>query len=161
MNSKKTVMDTQTILILVVIGICAGVLSGLVGVGGGIIIVPALVFFLAFSQKMAQGTSLGILLLPVGILGVLQYYKQGYIDMRVVVIISLAFFLGSYFGSKIALSLSNDAVKKIFAIVMIIIAIKMLFFDKSTKINDITKSEQPIESPPNQTSIHHKGDSTG
>lgn len=161
MTSKKTVMDAQTILILIVIGICAGILSGLVGVGGGIIIVPALVFFLAFSQKMAQGTSLGILLLPVGILGVLQYYKQGYIDMRVVVIISLAFFLGSYFGSKIALSLSNEAVKKIFAIMMIVISIKMLFFDSTKKTGDSTKSEQPTKSPPNQASGHQKGDSTG
>ncbi|MBK8610416.1 MAG: sulfite exporter TauE/SafE family protein [Chitinophagaceae bacterium] len=134
----------QTILILAAIGICAGILSGLVGVGGGIVIVPALVFFLAFSQKMAQGTSLGILLLPVGILGVIQYYKQGYIDMRVVVIISLAFLIGSYFGSKIALSLPQDTVKKIFAVLMMIIAVKMLFFDKSKKATDETDPKQPI-----------------
>lgn len=135
-------MDMQTVLILIAIGICAGVLSGLVGVGGGIIIVPALVFFLAFSQKMAQGTSLGILLLPVGILGVIQYYKQGYIDMRVVVVISLAFFFGSYFGSKIALSLSQETVKKIFAVLMIVIAVKMLFFDKSKKTTAQTGIER-------------------
>lgn len=147
-------MDAQTILILIAIGICAGMLSGLVGIGGGVIIVPALVFFLAFSQKMAQGTSLGILLLPVGLLGVFQYYKQGYIDMRVVVIISLAFFLGSYFGSRIAISLSNEAVKKIFAIMMIVIAIKMLFFDRTKKTGDSPKSEQQMKSPPNQASGH-------
>lgn len=126
-------MDMQTILILVLIGIGAGVLSGLVGVGGGIIIVPALVFFLGFSQKMAQGTSLGILLLPVGILGVLQFYKQGYINLNVVWIISAAFLFGSYFGSKIALSLPQDTVKKIFAVMMILIAAKLLFFDKPIK----------------------------
>lgn len=123
-------MDMQTIMILVAIGICAGLLSGLVGVGGGIIIVPALVFFLGFSQKMAQGTSLGILLLPVGILGVMQFYKQGYIDFKVVGIISLAFLFGSYFGSRIALSLPQEIVKKIFACLMILIAVKLLFFDK-------------------------------
>ena len=126
-------MDAQTILILLLVGIGAGMLSGLVGVGGGIIIVPALVFFLGFSQKMSQGTSLGILLLPVGILGVLQYYKQGYIDFKVVGIISLAFLFGSYFGSKIALSLPQETVKKIFAVMMILIAIKLLFFDKQKK----------------------------
>lgn len=72
-------MDVQLIIILILVGIASGMLGGMVGVGGGIIIVPALVFFLGFSQKMAQGTSLGILLLPVGILGVMQYYKQGYL----------------------------------------------------------------------------------
>src|SRR5437868_14050496 len=102
MNAKIINMDFQTIMILVIIGICAGILSGLVGVGGGIIIVPALVFFMNFSQKMAQGTSLGILLLPVGILGVLQFYRQGYINWNVVWVISLAFLVGSYFGSRIA-----------------------------------------------------------
>ena len=135
-------MGTQMILILILVGIAAGMLSGLVGVGGGIIIVPALVYFLAFSQKMAQGTSLGILLLPIGILGVIQYYKGGYIDMRVVVIISLAFLFGSYFGSKIALSLPQETVKKVFAILMLLIAVKMLFFDKSKKIVDTTDTTQ-------------------
>lgn len=134
-------MSTQMILILIMVGITAGVLSGLVGVGGGIIIVPALIFFLGFSQKMAQGTSLGILLLPIGLLGVFQYYKQGYIDMRVVAIISLAFFAGSYFGSKIALSLPQETVKKVFAILMIVISCKMLFFDKPKKTNTVPASE--------------------
>lgn len=123
-------MNMQTIIILILVGIAAGMLSGLVGVGGGIIIVPALVFFLGFSQKMAQGTSLGILLLPVGILGLIQYYKQGYVDLKVVLIISLAFLFGSYFGSKIALRLPQDTIRKIFAVLMILIAIKLLFFDK-------------------------------
>lgn len=144
MKPKKAAMEMQMILILVAVGICAGMLSGLVGVGGGIIIVPALVFFLAFSQKMAQGTSLGILLLPVGILGVIQYYKQGYIDMRVVAIISVAFLAGSYFGSKIALNLPQETVKKIFAVMMILIAVKMLFFDKTKKNNDQTGIEKQV-----------------
>jgi len=130
-NSKP--MDVQMIIILVLIGIVSGMLGGMVGVGGGIIIVPALVFFLGFSQKMAQGTSLGILLLPVGILGVMQYYKQGYIDLKVVLIISLGFVIGNLFGSKIALSLPPEAVKKALAIFMIIVAIKMLFFDKTAE----------------------------
>ena len=133
----------QTVIILIIIGMVAGILGGMVGVGGGIIIVPALIFFLGFSQKMAQGTSLGILLLPVGILGVFQYYKQGYIDMKVVLIISLGFLIGSFFGSKIALSLSQETVKKIFAALMIIVAVKMLFFDK--KIEDKTSSSRLVK----------------
>lgn len=136
-------MDLQTIVILILIGIAAGILGGMVGVGGGIIIVPALIFFLGFTQKMAQGTSLGILLLPVGILGVFQYYKQGYVDMRVVVVISLGFLIGSFFGSKIALALPQETVKKVFAVLMIVVAIKMIFFDKSTdeKATGLKKEE--------------------
>lgn len=134
-------MNMQTIIILILVGIAAGMLSGLVGVGGGIIIVPALVFFLGFSQKMAQGTSLGILLLPVGILGLIQYYKQGYVDLKVVLIISLAFLFGSYFGSKIALRLPQDTIRKIFAVLMILIAIKLLFFDKKAKHVEVPASE--------------------
>jgi len=100
------------LLLLIVIGLASGMLSGMVGVGGGLIIVPALIFFLAFSQKEAQGTSLGILLLPVGILGVMQYYKQGYVDIKVVLLVSLGFVLGNYFGSKLALSLPEEKLKK-------------------------------------------------
>lgn len=121
------------ILILILIGLFSGALSGMVGVGGGIIIVPALVYFLAFSQKEAQGTSLGILLLPVGILGVMQYYKQGQVDLRVVLIVSIAFLAGNFFGSKLALSLPDKTLKKIFAIVLIFVAIKMLLIDGSKK----------------------------
>ena len=117
----------------------AGILGGLVGIGGGIIIVPSLIYFLSFSQKEAQGTSLGILLLPVGILGVLQFYKAGYVDLRTVWVVSFGFLVGSYFGSKIASGFPQETVKKIFAILMILIALKMLFFDK--KMED-TKSER-------------------
>ncbi|MEO5649966.1 MAG: sulfite exporter TauE/SafE family protein [Ginsengibacter sp.] len=126
-------MNLQIILILILVGLAAGMLSGLVGVGGGIIIVPSLVYFLAFSQKQAQGTSLGILLLPIGILGVWQYYKAGYVDWRTVWLVALGFLAGSYLGSKIAINISQEMVKKIFAILMIIVACKMLFFDKKIK----------------------------
>jgi uncharacterized membrane protein YfcA len=145
MTAKKSTMDIQTILLLLLVGLAAGMLSGLVGVGGGIIIVPALVFLLGFSQKMAQGTSLGLLLLPVGILGAIQYYKQGYIDFKIVGIISLAFIFGSYFGSRIALVLSQETVKKIFACLMILIAVKMLFFDKPKAAESTAMTEQDGE----------------
>ena len=137
-------MDLQTILIIVVIGIAAGVLSGLIGVGGGIIIVPALVLLIGFTQKEAQGTSLGVLLLPVGILGVLQYYKQGHIDIKVVGYLSVGFIVGGYFGSKIAMNISQEAVKKIFAIVMIIISVKMIFFDKPKKDNTVSNNKETV-----------------
>ena len=131
MPKKDKKMDIQTLIILILIGLASGILGGMVGIGGGIIIVPALVYFLGFSQKMAQGTSLAILLLPIGLLGVIQFYKEGFIDIRFSIIIALAFFFGSYFGSRIALSFSQESVKKIFAILMLLIALKMLFFDKA------------------------------
>ena len=118
---------------LICIGLVSGVLSGLIGVGGGIIIVPSLVYFLAFSQKEAQGTSLGILLLPVGILAVLKYYKEGYIDTRIVLLVSVGFVIGGYFGSKLALNLNDSTVKKVFAVVMLLLSLKILFIDKAKK----------------------------
>lgn len=132
-------MSAFTIVMLIIIGIAAGLLSGLVGVGGGLIIVPALVYFLAFTQKQAQGTSLAILLLPIGILAVINYYKDPAVslDVSVVVLIVIGFIIGSYFGSKLALSLPDATVKKIFAIFMMLVAIKMLFIDKP-------KSDVPV-----------------
>ena len=123
-------MTAQIVIILVLIGLFAGMLSGLIGVGGGIIIVPALVFFLGFTQHEAQGTSLGLLLLPVGILAVANYYKQGYVDIKVVVIMCAAFIIGGWLGSKFSLSLPQETVKKIFAVILLLVAGKMLFIDK-------------------------------
>ena len=123
-------MTYQTIILVIIVGLAAGLLSGLVGVGGGIIIVPALVFILGFSQHEAQGTSLGILLLPAGIFAAMNYYKQGYIDLKVVLILFVGFLIGGYLGSKISLNMSEAVIKKIFAGVLAVIAIKMLFFEK-------------------------------
>lgn len=136
---KKVNMDIQTIIIIVLTGIAAGILGGLVGVGGGIIIVPALVYLVGFSQHTAQGTSLGLIMFPVGILGVLQYYKSGHVDFKVVGILAIGFLIGSFFGSKLALSLPQETVKKIFAILMILIAIKMLFLDKKKVLTEKEK----------------------
>jgi len=123
-------MNLQTVILLIVVGLAAGALSGMVGVGGGIIIVPALVYILGFSQLKAQGTSLGLLLLPAGILAVWNYYKQGYIDIKVVGIMCVSFMLGGWLGSKFSLSISQETVKKIFAIVLLLVGCKMLFLDK-------------------------------
>lgn len=122
-------MNIETLMLLIAIGFAAGVMSGLVGIGGGIIIVPALVFFLGFSQQEAQGTSLGLLLLPVGILAVMNYYNKGYIDVKVVGIMCLAFVVGGWVGSKVALQISEEAMKKIFAIILLYTAVKMLHWD--------------------------------
>ena len=130
MNQKPPHMDIQMILILLLVGLAAGALGGMVGIGGGIIIVPALVYFLGFSQFKAQGTSLALLLPPLGILGVMQYYKQGYVDFKIVGILAVGFLIGSLFGSKWALNLPQETIKKVFACLLILVALKMLFLDK-------------------------------
>ena len=124
-------MTTELVAIILVIGLCAGILSGLVGVGGGLIVVPALIFFLGFNQHQAQGTSLGLLLLPVGFLAVLNYYNKGNVDIKVVAIMSIAFIAGGWLGSKLALRLPEDTVKKVFAIFLFYSAFKLLGWDKA------------------------------
>jgi hypothetical protein len=148
MVDKPKHMDIQMVLIIVLIGLAAGMLGGMVGVGGGIIIVPALIYFLGFSQFKAQGTSLALIMFPVGILGVIHYYKLGHVDFRVVGILAMGFLVGSYFGSKFTLSLPQEQVKKIFAVLLIIIAVKMLFLDKSKP----PKQERAASLP--ETSTH-------
>ena len=124
-------LNLTTILILLALGLIAGILSSMVGIGGGILIVPALVFIFAVSQKMAQGTSLVMLLPPIGVFAVMNYYKAGYVDFKVAGILIVAFIAGSYFGSKIALNLEEVTLKRIFGVFLMLIAIKYLFFSRS------------------------------
>jgi len=128
MNNIPKKLSMNEVLILLCIGVAAGLLSGMVGVGGGIIIVPALVYFLSFNQQMAQGTSLSILLLPTGIFAVMNYYKEGYVDWKVALIIASSFLLGGFIGSKVAISLDQNIVKKIFATFMVLMGLKMLIW---------------------------------
>jgi uncharacterized membrane protein YfcA len=119
-------MSLQTILVLCVIGIAAGMLSGMVGVGGGIIIVPALVFIVGLSQHQAQGTSLFILSLPVLLFAVFNYWKSGNVNWRFGLIIASTFIVGSYFGSKLSLKLPEAWVKLIFGLLLAYVSIQML-----------------------------------
>jgi uncharacterized protein len=115
-----------TVMILLCVGLAAGILSGLVGIGGGIIIVPALIYFMGVSQHEAQGTSLAVLLLPVGIFAVFNYYKAGYVDLRSTLLIASTFLIGGFIGSKIAISIDQNTVKKIFGVVLLLVAFKMI-----------------------------------
>ena len=119
-------MTVTTIVSLIVIGLLAGILSGLVGVGGGIIMVPLLILFLGFSQHQAQGTSLTVLVVPVTALAVFNYYKQGYINWKYALVIALFFVIGGYFGSKLAISIDQKMLKKIFSIVLLLVGVKLL-----------------------------------
>ena len=123
-------MEIQHVIVIAIIGIAAGILSGLLGLGGAIIIIPALVMALGFSQQMAQGTTLMMMVLPIGALAAFQYYQQGLVDFKVAMIMAFFFFIGGYFGAKLATQLPLEILKKSFAIMMILIALKMLFFTK-------------------------------
>jgi uncharacterized membrane protein YfcA len=110
----------------VVIGLVAGMLSGLVGIGGGLLMVPALVWLLSYSQHQAQGTSLAVLMLPVVFLAARDYYKAGHIDPKVVGVIAAAFVVGGYFGGKWALALPADQLRKVFGVILLLASIKLL-----------------------------------
>lgn len=125
---KTKQLNMTTILILLCIGLIAGILSGMVGIGGGIVIVPALVYFMSMSQHEAQGTSLAVLLLPVGILAVYYYYNAGYVDIKSALIIALTFVIGGFVGSKIAIAFDQNILKKVFGIFMLLLSLKMIFW---------------------------------
>jgi len=112
---------------LLVLGIIAGYFSGLVGIGGGVIIVPALVLVFGFSQYGAQGTTLALLIPPIGILAVWKYYQKGYVDIKTAAIICVGFIIGGYLGSLNAVSIQQDTLRKIFAITLIVLGVKMFF----------------------------------
>ncbi len=114
------------VLILLSVGLIAGFLSGLIGIGGGIVIVPVLVYLLNMNQKMAQGTTLFMFLFPIGILGVYNYYKGGYVDFKTALIIGATFFIGSYYGSKTLIAVDTKIIKQIFGAMLILMGIKML-----------------------------------
>ena len=142
-----------TYIILILIGLVAGFISGLIGIGGGVFIVPALVMLLGYSQKAAQGTSLGILLLPVGILAVYKYYQHGYLNLGSVLVMAGAFLVGSLLGSQLAMSWSDQLVKKAFAIILLIISLKMLVFDDYMARREMGKTNHSEKIYPEERKI--------
>jgi len=121
-------MTITTIITLIIIGLLAGILSGLVGVGGGIIMVPLFVFFLGLTQHNAQGLSLAVMLPPVTFLAVYNYHHAGGgIDWKVALIVATLFIIGGFIGSKIALQIDQRILKRIFGVMMLIVAIKLIF----------------------------------
>jgi len=120
-------MTYTTIIILVIIGLLAGILSGIVGIGGGLIIIPMLILFLGTSQHVAQGTSLAVMLPPIGFLAALNYYKAGFVEWKFALIIAITFVIGGYLGSKFAIGISPTILKKVFGALLFIAAIRMIF----------------------------------
>ncbi len=123
-------MEVQNVIIIALIGIVSGILGGMFGLGGAVIIIPALVMVLGYSQQMAQGTTLMMMVPPIGALAAFQYYQKGFVDIKAAFIMAAFFFVGGYLGARFATNLPQEILKKIFAIMLIVIAIKMLFFGK-------------------------------
>lgn len=120
-------MGITNAFLYILTGLLAGSLSGLIGIGGGVIIIPILVIFAGLSQKMAQGTTLALLVPPIGILAAWTYYKQGYVDFPIAGLICVGFIFGGLIGAKFATSLSDQTLERIFGIALLIISIKMIF----------------------------------
>src|SRR5665811_1191873 len=120
-------MSTIQILILIVIGILSGILAGVFGVGGAIIVIPALVFILGLSQHEAQGTSLAFMLPPVGILATWNYWKEGQVNWKIALILSLTFVVGAYFGSMLSINIPDKLLRRFFGALLFVMAIKMIF----------------------------------
>jgi uncharacterized protein len=121
-------METSILLLLTAIGLVVGFFGGMFGVGGGVILIPLLVYIIGMEQHTAQGTSVAILLPPIGIVAAYNYYKAGHVNIKYAIIIAITFIIGSYFGSKLAVYLPDQASKRIFAVVLFIISVKMFFF---------------------------------
>jgi len=119
-------MTLYQLLILLTIGLFAGFLSGTLGIGGGLIIVPSLVFILGMTQHQAQGTSLAMMLAPIGIMAAYNYYREGYVNVKYAIILALAFILGAWLGSLFSASLSDSVLKKIFGVLMLAAGMEMI-----------------------------------
>jgi uncharacterized membrane protein YfcA len=119
-------MSTSIVLILIIIGIITGIMAGMLGIGGAIIMIPALVFLLGISQQTAQGTSLAVMLPPIGVIAAYNYYKAGFVNIKFAIILAVFFLVGSYFGSKFALNIPQNILKKIFGVLLLLVAAKML-----------------------------------
>ncbi len=116
----------ESVILYVLIGATAGVLSGLLGVGGGIIIVPALVLIIGLTQQEAQGTSLILLTAPLGLLAAWTYYQSGYADLKLAALLGVGFFFGAFVGARIATNLPSIVLQRVFAIALLLIAIWLL-----------------------------------
>lgn len=123
-------MNIFVMLGLLLVGLIAGYFSGLIGIGGGVIIVPALVLLFGFTEHTAQGTTLALLVPPIGILAVMSYYQKGYVDIKTAIIICIGFVVGGFIGGKMAVSINETTLRKVFAVVLILLGARMFFLNR-------------------------------
>ncbi|HXX65209.1 MAG TPA: sulfite exporter TauE/SafE family protein [Bacteroidota bacterium] len=125
-NRSHTMMGAQTVPLYILLGLAAGVLSGLVGIGGGVLIVPALVFLFGFTQHQAQGTTLALLVPPIGLLAAWAYYKEGYVNIPAALLVCIGFVAGSYLGARLATGIPDAVLGRIFGGFLILVGLKMI-----------------------------------
>ena len=120
-------MSTINIFLFLLLGLITGILSGLIGIGGAIIIIPSLVLVFSMSQHMAQGTTLALMVPPIGLLAAWVYYRQGFVDLKIAGLICLGFFVGGLIGAKFAVAIPDQLLRKVFGVVLLLASLKMMF----------------------------------
>ena len=120
-------MSNINIFLFLLLGLITGTFSGLIGIGGAIIIIPSLVLIFGMSQHMAQGTTLALMVPPIGLLAAWTYYKAGYVDFKVAALICLGFFIGGFIGARFVTDIPDLLLKRIFGLVLLLAALKMIF----------------------------------
>ena len=118
----------MNMLLYLILGLVTGVFSGLIGIGGAIIIIPCLVLLFGLSQHTAQGTTLALMVPPIGLLAALIYYKQGYVDLKIAGLICLGFFIGGLAGAQLAMKIPDDILRKIFGVILFLASLRMIFY---------------------------------
>jgi uncharacterized protein len=113
-------------VVYLILGLVVGAISGVIGIGGGVILVPVMVFLFGLSQHEAQGTTLALLIPPIGLLAAWTYYRHGYVNIEMAAYICAGFFVGSLIGAKIATNLPNILLARIFGVLLLLIALKMI-----------------------------------
>ncbi|WP_167613108.1 sulfite exporter TauE/SafE family protein [Maribellus sediminis] len=120
-------MTVSQLIILIIIGLVSGLLSGIFGIGGAIIVIPALIFIVGLTQHEAQGTSLAFMIPPVGILAAWNYWKAGYVNWKFALVLALTFVVGAYLGSQFSLNIPDRTLRRLFGVLMIVMAVKLIF----------------------------------
>jgi uncharacterized membrane protein YfcA len=127
MSLEKEGLSFMSIFLYLLLGLVTGILSGLFGIGGAIVIIPSLVLFFGLSQHMAQGTTLALMVPPIGLLAAWTYYKQGYVDFKIAGLICLGFFIGGLLGAQVVTHISESTLRKAFGFLLLLASLKMIF----------------------------------
>ena len=116
----------MNIILYLLLGLITGVFSGLIGIGGAIIIIPTLVIFFGLEQRMAQGTTLALMVPPIGLLAAWTYYKAGFVDLKIAALICAGFFFGGLLGAKFAVHIPDNILRKVFGFLLLVASLKMI-----------------------------------